>query len=428
MATLHPGAPSASPPKAAAARASGRLLLVGAAGYVAVLVVLTSIVALSYRKQSGGPGLDGPAILDGWFHRDSAWYWSIAENGYFYHPGQQSSIAFFPSYPLTVRALGTLIGGDMQVAGTVVAITAALGAVLLFAHWVRARLAPPSAAVAVGLMLLYPFAFYLYGPMYSDSLFILAVVSAFLLLDRGHPLLAALAGVVATAGRPVGLAVTAGLAVRALEILALDMLARRRQGAEPQSEAGEAGTDGAPRWPSLRELARAVPAARLREYVVLLSAGGLVAWCVYLQVDFGDALAWIHVEKAPGWNQGSGPHTWFKVDFAGTLVNGPLENILLLTPQAAASLVAVLLLPRVQRLFGWGYATLAAGVLAIAIVGTKDFMGTGRYVLAAFPVIAAGADLIARRPTRWIAPLALGLSAAGLVTATYFYSRGYAVS
>ena len=88
----------------------------------------------------------------------------------------------------------------------------------------------------------------------------------------------------------------------------------------------------------------------------------------------------------------------------------------------------MLLVPRVRRLFGWGYAALAAGVLAIAIVGTKDFMGTGRYALAAFPVIAAGGDVLATRGARWVAPLALGLSGAGLVVASIFYSRGYAVS
>ena len=46
------------------------------------------------------------------------------------------------------------------------------------------------------------------------------------------------------------------------------------------------------------------------------------------------------------------------------------------------------------RRFGWGYAAYAAVVIAIPIIGTKDFMGTGRYVLAAFPVIAAAGDFL----------------------------------
>lgn len=413
MATLHTQRPATTPTGDREKRAPYALLRLTAAGYLTVLVALGVLVSLVYRPQKdSGAILDGPGFIDGWFQRDSGWYWSIAENGYFYHPGQQSSIAFFPSYPLTVRGVGSLIGGDMQVAGVVVAVGAALAAVLLFASWARQRLAPRSAALAVGLILLYPFSFFLYGPEYGDSLFILTAVAAFVLLDRGHPLLAAAVGVLATAGRPVGLAVTAGLAVRALELLAARQKAAR-------------GEDGAP---TLREILAVIPLARVREYVTLLSIGGLIAWCVYLQVQFGDALAWIRVQEAPGWNQGSGPHTWFKVDFAGTLVKGPLQNVVLLVPQAVASGIAVLLLPRVRRLFGWGYATLAGGVLAIAIIGTKDFMGTGRYALAAFPVMAAAGDVLATRSKRWLAPLALGISGTGLVVATFFYSRGYAVS
>ncbi len=53
----------------------------------------------------------------------------------------------------------------------------------------------------------------------------------------------------------------------------------------------------------------------------------------------------------------------------------------------------MLLLRRVHRRFGWGYLAYAAVVLAIPIIGTKDFMGTGRYVLVAFPVMAAAGDL-----------------------------------
>ena len=67
-------------------------------------------------------------------------------------------------------------------------------------------------------------------------------------------------------------------------------------------------------------------------------------------------------------------------------------------------LLAVLLLPRVCRLFGWGYLAYAVVVLAIPIIGTKDFMGTGRYVLAAFPVIAAAGQFLADRRRQWIAP------------------------
>ena len=88
----------------------------------------------------------------------------------------------------------------------------------------------------------------------------------------------------------------------------------------------------------------------------------------------------------------------------------------------------VLLLRRVQRLFGWGYAAYTFVVLLIPIVGTKDFMGTGRYVLVAFPALAAAGDLLARSPHRWLRPVVLGACAVLLVLLTSLYGRSVAVS
>ena len=70
------------------------------------------------------------------------------------------------------------------------------------------------------MLLLYPYAFYLYGAMYGDSLFLLTAIGSFVLLERRHYWLAGLVGALATAGRPVGVAVAVGLVVRMLEMLA----------------------------------------------------------------------------------------------------------------------------------------------------------------------------------------------------------------
>jgi len=57
----------------------------------------------------------------------------------------------------------------------------------------------------------------------------------------------------------------------------------------------------------------------------------------------------------------------------------------------------------VWRRFGCGYTAYTVVSLAIPIIGTKDFMGSGRYVLAAYPVMAAAAVVLTedRRP-RWL--------------------------
>lgn len=381
------------------------------AAYLAVAAVLTAVVAVAGRWRHApdvSPALQGPSWLDGWFHYDAGWYLQIAGQGYSYTPGQQSSVAFFPVYPLGMRGLGNVLG-DHQLAGWVITVLAGLGVALLFARWVWERLPQRSATFAVVALLVYPYAFFLYGAVYADALFVLCSIGAFLLLERRWYLAAGLVGALATAGRPVGVAVAVGLVVRALELLATDRAA-------------------VPGRVPLRDVVGSVRDVRLRHTGVLLSLAGLGLWCWYLWSTFGDPLAFVHVESAPGWDQGVGPRTWFKVSFVETFTSGHWQTGLLLTVQAVACLVAVLLLPRVWRLFGWGYLAFAAVVLAIPILGTDDFMGTGRYVLAAFPVVAAAGDFVAglRRP--WVRWVLVAGSAALLVALTALFGASYEVS
>lgn len=389
--------------------------------FLGLVVALSMLVALSTRAQRRvDPELVGPTWLDGWFQYDSAWYLGIVRHGYSYVPGQQSAIAFFPAYPMGVRGLDEVVG-DPQVAGQLLTVLCGLAGVVLFALWARRRLPRRSAFMAVAVILLYPYAFYLYGPMYADALFLLSAVLSFVLLEKRWYLAAGLVGAVATAGRPVGVAVAVGLVVRTLEMLAEDRRTAR-EGAD------DGTTDAASPRPGWRDLVASVRDVRPRHVGVLASALGLVGWCAYLWLEFGNPLAFVEVESAPGWNQGVGPRTWFKVVLLGTLVKGPYDVAVLLTLQALACLCAVLLLRRVHRLFGWGYTAYAAVVLLIPIIGTKDFMGTGRYVLVAFPVMAAAGELLATHRRRWVAPVTLVVCATLLAALTFLFARGVAVS
>ncbi|MGV8977985.1 MAG: hypothetical protein ACOH17_08065 [Cellulomonas sp.] len=368
------------------------------------------------------PILQGPAWLDGWFQYDAGWYLRIATQGYDYTPGQQSSIAFFPVYPLGVRGLGRLLG-DYQVAGELLAVLAGAAAVLLFGRWAWTRLPRRSAITAIAVLMLYPYSFFLYGAMYADSVFLLTAIGAFMLLERRWYWAAGLVGALATAGRPVGIAVAIGLVVRTLELLAEDR-ARTAVASAPVPK----GIDSPVARPTWRDLVQAVRDVRWRHSGVALSVTGLVAWCVYLAVQFGNPLAFVEVESAPGWNQGVGPRTWFKVAYVELLLHGRMRMFALLSVAAAACLCAVLMLRRVWRRLGWGYTAYAVVVLLISILGTKDFLGTGRYVLAVFPVMAAGGDFLATSRRRWLRPAALAASTVLLVVLTYYFGRSVEVS
>ncbi|HJY24055.1 MAG TPA: hypothetical protein VJ649_00085, partial [Actinomycetes bacterium] len=239
-------------------------------------------------------------------------------------------------------------------------------------------------------------------------LFLVAALGAFLLLERGHPWLAGLVGALASAGRPVGVVVVVGLVIRAVELAA----ARRN---EPVSS---------PRAAVLG----AIRAVRFRDAGVLLSALGLIAWLSYLWVRFDEPLAFAEVESAPGWDLDPGPRTWFKVAFFGTLVLGPYSGIPRLLIPAIFVLVALVLVYWVRRRFGWGYAAYAFLAVAIPAFSTRDFMGTGRYLIAAFPVLAVVGDLLATTTRRWLLPTVLIVFAVLLMVGAYLYGTGYQVS
>ena len=428
-------------PPGAALEAVVRRLPLYALGAFVVVTVVTSVLGWSVYQAAGPTAahafLDGPGWLDAWFQGDSGWYYSIADGGYSYVPGQQSSIAFFPTYPLLVHGLGVLLGGDFSTAAGVLTLISAGGVVMLFADWVRSRVAPRTAVVAVALLLVYPYSMFLYGSGYSDALFLLTALGSFALLERRHYVLAGLVGALATAGRPVGVAVAVGLIVRAAELIAEDRTARPRtsvlvgDGSGPGPAVGGPTEDpsGGSGPVAFRDLVQAIPLMCWRQAALLVSGLGLVAWMVYLGVRFGDPFAFATVQGAPGWNQAGGPLTWVKWAFFGAIFNGVWHDLVLVVPQALVCLAAVLLMRTVWRRFGWGYAAYTVVSLAIPLIGTKDFMGTGRYVLAAYPVLAAAAVVLTgdRRP-RWLVPVVLVVSFLGLCTATVAYVNGVEVS
>ena len=175
------------------------------------------------------------------------------------------------------------------------------------------------------LLLVYPYAWFLYGSGYSDAFFLAVTLGAFLLLERDHPVLAGLVGFVALAARPTGTAVLIGLVAVALE--RRGVLTR-----DPSIVAGSGGwwTRERARWHVHRDRFRP------RDAGVLLAAGGLLSFMFFCFTQFDDAFAFATVQKAPGWDQPAGLHTWLKIGFFGHLV-ARLTRVLGSTGRAGAS-------------------------------------------------------------------------------------------
>jgi hypothetical protein len=350
-------------------------------------------------------------FLEGWARWDAGWYLGIARQGYTHRgPDVQSSVAFFPGYPLTIRAGGWLIG-DQGRAAILVTLGCGLGVAVMFHHWCAARIGERPAAFALGVLLTYPFAFYLFGAVYGDALFIAAVLGAFLLLEKDLPVLAGLVGIVATATRPVGAAVVVGLVVRVLEregVLVGSPFTRARAlvtrlvpvGAPGSAGSAQGAGDAPP--PRISWFPRRVDLTclRLRDAGVLLSGLGLAGYVVYLWDRFGEPLAFEQVAGAKGWDQAPGLHTWFKLGLGSRILQTPYETLdVALVGQALITLGLLLLVPAVVRRFGWGYGAYSLVIVLLPAISTKDFGGMGRYGLAAFPCIAVIGLWLERRPT-----------------------------
>ncbi len=95
--------------------------------------------------------------------------------------------------------------------------------------------------------------------------------------------------------------------------------------------------------------------------------------------------------------------------------------------QGVLSVGALVLVTRIRRRFGWGYATLVAVLMVIPVIGSKDFQGLGRYLLAAFPVFAWVAEWVSRSPARTRRRVLAG-SVATLLLWSHLYARGYYVA
>ena len=372
------------------------VLFAGVAGVVVLVSVLAhahlTLLHPFHRQLQGDRWVDAFGWWDGW------WYVGIARRGYwFFQPDRQSPVAFFPAYPLAMQYLGRVVGGPL-VAGFLITVACGLGVAVLFHRWCLVKLGSAKARLALALLLLYPFAFYLMGAVYADALFIVGALTAFLALEHDRPVLAGLAALVATAARPIGAALVLGLWVLYLE---------RR---------GIFGPPGARRRP------------RAADAGLLLAPMGMVAFCLFLWSRFGEPFAFFDVAGAPGWDQPPGAHTWFKVHWVKAMWNGPWTDGHFghLFINAVATIVTAAFIPLVFRRLGWGYGVYVVIAVLATAAATKDFVGMGRYSLAAFPCFAMAADVLFRR--RRLAWAVLGVSSVGLLILTQLHARGTIVS
>jgi hypothetical protein len=171
---------------------------------VAVIVVVGFEGSLNARRGEWDSSRlhDLGAVFDVWARWDSDWFLRIAENGYTW---PSSTPAFFPLYPLLVAGLGWVLLGHHVLAGVVF--------VLLF-RLTELRLGEDAARRTVLFLAVAPTSLF-FGAVYSESLFLLLAVAAFLLAERGRFSQAGAAAGLALLTRSAGVALLPALVVLA---------------------------------------------------------------------------------------------------------------------------------------------------------------------------------------------------------------------
>jgi hypothetical protein len=195
----------------------------------AAIALVAVFAALSFGPAQGGlaernadsfdePALTQPfggaadAALSPLARWDAVWYLRIADSGY----GDSSTrVAFFPLYPLLVRAVGELGGGEpggRLIAAYLISLAAFLAALVLFYRLTSLELGRQLAAPALLLLAVFPASLY-FGAPYSESLFLLASVGAFYAARTGRWAWAGAAVGAAAATRSAGILLVLPLAV-----------------------------------------------------------------------------------------------------------------------------------------------------------------------------------------------------------------------
>ena len=182
------------------------------------LVALAAVALVPLNDTTDVPGWPAPAIEQGAgnigsaFERwDALWFLRIAEDGYAEDDG---SAAFFPLYPMAVRAVSTVIGGHPLPAALLVSNVAFLLALTVVYLLTRVEFDDETARRSTLYMSVWPTAFFFIAP-YSESLFLVLAAGSVLCARLGKWPLAGILGALAGATRSIGIVLVGVLAVEA---------------------------------------------------------------------------------------------------------------------------------------------------------------------------------------------------------------------
>jgi hypothetical protein len=373
--------------------AIGSRLIVLAIGYVGVLSIGLAANETGFTV-AADPLMNLPARFD------AGWYGTIALEGYSFQGrfDRQQNVAFFPAFPLLMRAAGYPLGAflpsvptDRRLArllwaGVAVSIIAFACAALYLWRLAREMIGDARAADAVVLLAAYPFAVF-FSAAYTESLFLLAAVAAFFHFRRKEFAAASSWGLLAGLTRPNGFLLSIVLA-------AIAVAPAFRPAGCPREAGHDAGHEGLRYIPWL---AAAMPGV------------GMLAFSAYVKHLTGSWFGWARLHE-----------TWGRTfsGFAGladglSRISNPYDVM-----NALALVFALALLWPVARRLGAASALFVI-VTVVPPLLAGGVLSMGRITSTAFPLFLALAAIL---PSRVVTPVVTVFAIGQGVAAVLFFT------
>ena len=333
-------------------------------------------------------------------HFDCDFYLRIATDGYtadtgFHGRGALPNWAYFPLFPLLVRAIWQLTSLPPAVAGLAVAAAAFAGFAAFGALYIARTRPSPDPILWLALVCAAPFGFYFSLP-YTEAPFAALATACLWARSSGRPLAAAGFASLAAACRPTGLL---------LSMILLADQARRIWQTRRQPRSAATWTD------------LLLPAA--------IAPLGLSAYMAWQYAQIGDGLAFSHVQLI--WDRRwLGPLTWIRLglrqqDWGNVAALFPAQSYAFSAACACAGLAAATWLAT-RRRFAEAWIAAAAILLPLA----SGLHSMPRFAGANPALLLAAYDLLrlAGAKTRIAALLLLAGGQAVLLVAWYSHADG----
>lgn len=348
-----------------------------------IVLLIGFLAVATFGLVAGAPASSPRTILRELPSRfDANWYAGIAAEGYEWQGrlDRQQNFAFFPAFPVTMKAVGVVTGAyadgisrDRRItrftwAGLLVALFSFVAAAWYFSSIARDFLQPERARMAVVLIAAYPFALF-FSAAYTESLFLLVTLGAWWHFRRHELVRAALFGFVAGLTRPNGCFLSVPLGLIALGFADV-----------PDSHTQ---TPGKP------------SAGVLRRLVVAAMPGiGMLIYTVYLYSNTGVWFAWARVQVA--WGRGlSGGGASSTADLSGGLLQFAADHPYTAFNAIGLAFATVLIWPVWRRLgLAWtAYVLINVGPPLIS----GGLLSLGRMSSTLFPLFLALAAVLPSR-------------------------------